>query len=181
MPRLIGSWHRPATPRLVTSLSEALIGNRRLDFLIRKSRREILRQVVERGISVLSPYSLTWYSCIICSYHADAKIWPQNQLYNNMNLADSSIQSKLSTVGIHIALITLKIDVFTNYSTNIIALHEYQIILYGKRPQCSFPRPGARSRASTSLLGRRDGYRSVPYVPKTAVINWLSISFSLSL
>ena len=67
-----------------------------------------------------------------------------------MNLADSSIQSKLSSVGIHVALITLKIDVFTYYGTNISALHEYQIILYGKRPQYSFPRPGARSRASTS-------------------------------
>ena len=42
-----------------------------------------------------------------------------------MNLADSSIQSKLSSVGIHVALITLKIDVFTYYGTNISALHEY--------------------------------------------------------
>ena len=50
-----------------------------------------------------------------------------------MNFADSSIQSRLSSVGIHATLITLKIDVFTYYDTNIIALHEYQIILYGKK------------------------------------------------
>jgi hypothetical protein len=42
-----------------------------------------------------------------------------------MDLADSFIQSKLSSAGIHVALITLKIRIFTYYGTNMIALYEY--------------------------------------------------------
>jgi hypothetical protein len=53
-----------------------------------------------------------------------------------MILACSFIQSKLASAGIHIALITLKITVFTYYGSNKVALYKYQVILYGNRPQC---------------------------------------------
>jgi hypothetical protein len=47
-----------------------------------------------------------------------------------MNLADSSFQLKLSSVGIHS---TLKIKGFTYHGTSMAGLHEYKVILYGDK------------------------------------------------